>query len=209
MSLSTLYKKPEVILTTAKTSKHLEQLKVVKCIGMILITYYLTTFEFQNSFLLSVSTVMLLIGLTMTVLTRPKVVLDGYKNNMEISGSREFSQKIMLDPASVARVQVQTRNDRKIKIGKNRKAKVLYFPRVVMKSKNPNGGKGKTIDCFELEDLGQANYAAALIAAFTRKQAYDFRGKAITPLGSYIPTKFVEGEKPVSLMRSEYINARS
>ena len=59
----------------------------------------------------------------------------------------------------------------------------------------------------EVKDL-RARLNPALIAAFTRKQAYDFRGKAITPLGSYIPTKFVEGEKPVSLMRSEYINAR-
>ncbi len=208
MLLSTFYKKPEVILTTVRSSKHLEQLKAVKCIGMILITYYLTTFEFQNSLLLSFSTVLLLIGLTMTVLTRPQVVLDGYKNNMEITGSREFSHKIRLDPSTVTRVQVQTRSDRKAKTGKNRKGKVLYFPQVVLKNKNNKNGKVKSIDCFELEDLNQANYAAALIAAFTRKQAYDSRGKAITPLGSYIPTRFVEGEQPVSLTRSEYITAR-
>ena len=77
----------------------------------------------------------------------------------------------------------------------DKKRKNLYFPQLVVKEgdsskKDGQASKKTYINCFILEDIIQAHYMAQLLASFTNSPAYDFKGKQLPPLKSYVPTRF-------------------
>ena len=124
-------------------------------------------------------------------------------NNLEIIDLPNTAQKRFVNPKKVERVMIQTKPNpewEKIKeFTKDKKRKNLYFTQLVVKegdtSKNKdrkdlNPAKKIYVNTFILEDIVQAHYMAQLLAAYTNSHAFDFRGKQLPPLKSYVPTRY-------------------
>ena len=199
MPLKTQYNNPDVLLTTALSGSQVNLIKYARCGSLISITYFLSALSVYIGVLLSLVVWGVLILWTSSVTKRPEVIMNVLDNNLEIIDLPNTAQKRFVNPARVERVMVQTKPNpkwEKIKTHtKDKKRKHLYFPQLVVKEGDPSRKEGNTpkkvyVNCFILEDIVQAHYMAQLLAAYTNCHAYDFRGKQLPPLTSYVPTRF-------------------
>jgi hypothetical protein len=183
MRLEAEYKNPQIILTVTASSRHLTAVKSVKCLALVLVSYHFAVLEFQESLLMSGSTLLLMIALVMMVFVRPKVVMDNVSKKMEIFGGRATGGRVDLAPHEVRRVTVQSRKVR-IAMGGDH---LRYYPRLLVQQRKGKKIKNMTVDCFEMESAQEACYMAMLIAAFAHASAYDSNGQICSPLRSPIP----------------------
>lgn len=210
MPLETVYKSPEVILTTRATSKQQEYIKNLKCICLVLITYFLVAFSFRESLLLSLSVVVLLIGLVMMILNRPRVVMNSIKKYVQVIG-KGGAESFKFSPSQVEKIMVKTRRMKSGKpeklppektlgrrMSKKQDPNLWYYTQIFLKS--PKGRRrlrrpGKlTVNTFELQDIVEAHYLAQLISAFTGAPAFDIKGRRLPQIKSHIPTRFLREE---------------
>ncbi len=194
MSLKAIYKNPEVILTTEIDARHQKVTKAIRVLAILMITLYLVYFSFSESLLLSLSTLILTTGLVLSVMARPKVILNSIKNKVEVFGVRDASQKKEFQPNQIAKILVRTKKVKSSKglFDKNHGSKKKNHWYVAQIHTKPAKALGKTtaIDCFELEDMIEAHYMALIIATFSKVTAYDVHGKPMEPLKSHIPTRY-------------------
>ena len=208
MPLETQYKNPEVILTTGATPKQQEYVKNLKCIGLVLVTYFLLAFTIQESFLLSISVFVLLVGLVLMVMNRPRIIMNSIKKYVQVSG-RDGSQQFQFPPSQVDKIMVKAkrikghRHDAVENIPgaaaqpeKKKKPDTWYYTQIFLKDpsmKKRRRKKGeRTLESFELQDIVEAHYVAQLISAFTGATAFDVTGKMLPPVKSHIPTKYLK-----------------
>ena len=202
MPLKTEYNNPDVILTTALTGFQLNLVKYVKCGSLIAITYFLSALSLNIGVLLSLVVGGVVILWTGSITKRPEVVMSVLDNTLEISDLPDTDQKRYVNPTKVERVMIQTTPNpkwEKIKEHtKDKKRKNLYFSQLVVKESDASKKDDKTdktakkiyVNCFILEDIIQAHYMAQLLASYTNSYAFDFRGKKLPPLKSYVPTRY-------------------
>ena len=199
MPLKTEYNNPDVILTTALTGFQRNLLKYVKCGSLIVITFFISALSLYIGVLLSLAIWGVLILWTGSITKRPEVIMNVLDNTLEIIDLPNTAQKRFVNPAKVERVMIQTKpNPRWEKIKehtKDKRLKNLYFPQLVVKEGDPSNKDGNTakktyINCFILEDILQAHYMAQLLASYTNSHAFDFKGKKLPPLKSYVPTRY-------------------
>ncbi len=206
MPLEAVYKNPEVILTTSATPKQQNYSKYTKCLGVILIAYFLVTFTFTESLLLSMSVVTLLIALVLMILNRPRVVMNNVKKYLWVTGNRDSTQNFRIPPTMVERVQVKSKNFRsqKSKASENvpgaaenpegfKNPNIWYYTQIhVKEQKGRKKKKHIIIDSFDIQDIVEAHYMAQLIAAFAGCKVFDVKGKRLPELNSNIPTKYLK-----------------
>lgn len=199
MPLKTEYNNPDVILTTALTRFQLNLVKYVKCGSLIAITYFLSALSLYIGALLSLVVGGVLILWSSSITKRPEVLLNVLDNILEITALPNTAYRRYVNPKKVERIMIQTTpNPKWEKIKEHtqdKKRKNLYFSQLVVKEgdsskKDSKPSKKTYINCFILEDIIQAHYMAQLLASFTNSFAYDFRGKQLPPLKSYVPTRF-------------------
>lgn len=211
MALVAIYKNPRVILTTYASPKQEQASKYIKCLSIILISYYLVTFTLTESLLLVFSTIMLMIGLILAILSRPQIILDNRKKVMSIMGGRDSTQNATIHPQFVDKIQVKVKSvkipkelfkkteeetaETDARKPKGKKNKInWYYTQIFIK--DPKKKKSKAlIETFELEDIVQAHYVAQLVAAFCNSKALDVQGKLLPVPNSHIPTKYLEDEE--------------
>jgi len=186
------------MLTTALTRFQRNLVKYVKCGSLIAITFFLSALSFYIGVLLSLVVGGVLILWSSSITKRPEVLMNVLNNSLEITDLPNTAYRRHVNPTKVERVMIQTTPNpkwEKIKEHtKDKKRKNLYFSQLVVKEGDPkkkdNKPSTKTyINCFILEDIVQAHYMAQLLASFTNSFAYDFRGKQLPPLKSYVPTR--------------------
>ena len=199
MPLKTEYNNPDVLLTTALTGFQRKLVKYVKCGSLISITYFLSALTLYIGALLSLAVGGVLILWSRSITKRPEIFLNVLDNTLEITNLPNTALRRYVDPVKVERVMIQTTPNpkwEKIKEHtKDKKRKFLYFSQLVVKEgdssdKDNKPAKKIYVNCFILEDIVQAHYTAQLLASYTSSDAYDFRGKKLPPLKSYVPTRF-------------------
>ena len=199
MPLKTEYNNPDVILTTALTGFQRNLVKYVKCGSLIVITFFLSALSLYIGILLTLVVSGVLFLWSRSITKRPEVIMNVLDDNLEIIDLPNTAQKRFVNPAKVERVMIQTVPNPKWEKIKNhtkdKKRKNLYFSQLVVKEGDPskkdgNASKKAYVNCFILEDIVQAHYMAQLLASYTNSYAFDFRGKKLPPLKSYVPTRF-------------------
>jgi len=208
MPLETSYQNPEVVITTSATPRQEEFAKNVKCIGLILITYFLVTFTLEESLLLCLSLIVLLVALVMLIQNRPRISMNSIKKVVRVSG-RDASQSFQFAPNLVEKIVVKSKHIKPHRnlFGGNRTKTdgqsgqeadpyTWYYTQMLIKEPRAKKGKkrkgGIALDSFELNDIVEAHYMAQLLSAFTGASAFDVAGKMLPPLKSYIPSKYLK-----------------
>jgi len=184
MPLETDYINPDVILTTRVTQNLKDKIKYVNCAGLILLTFFLSAYEFS----IAIWWVLLTGGLWWGVLwylnRRPTIVLKGRTRKVQLSGITKFSKTQTLPFNLVDKVTVMADV-----LGR---ARGQYIPQLVLKGFK-GGGKKLVINCFPVEDIIQAHYTAQLLATFCRTDAFDFKKNQLPILSTHIPMRFRAG----------------
>ncbi len=182
MSLETDYINPNVILTTRVSQNLADGIKYIHCAGLILLTLFLSAYEFSSALWMSLATAMLCGGVVWYLKRRPTIVLEGMARKIQLTGITKFSKAQSLPGKLVDKVTVMADF-----AGRERGQ---YMPQLVLRSLK--GQKKKlVISCFPLEDIVQAHYTAQLLASFTHADAFDFKGNTLPPLATHIPSRFL------------------
>jgi hypothetical protein len=194
MPLETDYINPDVILTTRETQELRDMVKYVNCAGLILLTFFLSAYEFSTAIWWAILTGGMWWGALWYLKRRPTIVLEGRTRKVRLSGITKFSKAQTLPFSLVEKVTVMADV-----LGRERGQ---YVPKLVLKGLK-GGGKKLVINCFPVEDIIQAHYAAQLLATFCRADAFDFKGNQLPILPTHIPTRFRAGRsesliKPVA-----------
>ena len=184
MPLETDYINPDVLLTTRVTQELKDTVKYVNCTGLVLLTFFLSAFEFGTAIWWAIFTGGLWWGTTWYLKRRPTIVLDGRTRKVHLSGITKFGKAQTLPFNLVEKVIVMADI-----LGR---ARGQYIPQLVLKSFK-GGGKKLVINCFPVEDIVQAHYTAQLVATFCRADAFDYKKKQLPILPTHIPTRFRVG----------------
>ncbi len=185
MPLETDYINPNVILTTRVSQQLQDWIKYIHCAGLILLTFFLSAYEFSSALRMSLATAMLWGGVVWYLKRRPTIVLEGQDRKIQLAGLTKFGRAQSLPGKLVERVTVMADI-----AGRERGQ---YIPQLVLRSLK--GKKKKlVISCFPLEDIVQAHYAAQLLASFSHADAFDFKGNTLPPLSTHIPNRFLAGK---------------
>ena len=184
MPLETDYINPDVILTTRGTRELKDRIKYVNCTGLILFTFFLSAYAFSTAIWWAILTGGLWWGTLWYLKRRPTIVLEGRTRKIQLSGITKFGKTQTLPFNLVEKVTVMADI-----LGRERGQ---YIPQLVLKGYK-GGGKKLVINCFPVEDIIQAHYTAQLLATFSRSDAFDFKGKHLPILPTYIPTRFRVG----------------
>ena len=184
MPLEADYINPDVILTTRVGQELREIVKYVNCAGLILLTFFLSAYEFSTAIWWVLLTGGLWWGTIWYLKRRPTIVLAGRTRKVQLSGITKFSKAQTLPFNLVEKVTVMADV-----LGRERGQ---YIPQLVLKGFK-GGGKKLLINCFPVEDIVQAHYTAQLLATFCRTDAFDFKGNQLPILPTHIPTRFRAG----------------
>jgi hypothetical protein len=185
MALETDYINPNVILTTRVSQQLQDWIKYIHCAGLILLTFFLSAYEFSLALRMSLATAMLWGGVVWYLKRRPTIVLEGQDRKIQLAGLTKFGRAQSLPGKLVEKVTVMADI-----AGRERGQ---YIPQLVLRSLK--GKKKKlVISCFPLEDIVQAHYAAQLLASFSHADAFDFKGNTLPPLSTHIPNRFLAGK---------------
>ena len=191
MALETSYQNTDVVLTLRLTSGQQNLIRYFKCLTWILVTLYLVTVSLGLFLLLTILTLAAYFTVAQWIRVRPQILLNTEKRVIEMRDSVWYWKRHVIHPKEIQRIAVslQTRS-----AGRGSEERI-YRPQIILKNpKNP--AKRETIDCFPLDDIVEAHYAAQLMAAFTRARAYDIKGNVLPMLRNYIPTKYLAGKIP-------------
>jgi len=181
MPLETDYINPDVILTTRGTQELKDMVKYVNCSGLVLLTFFLSAYEFSTAVWWALLTGGLWWGAIWYLKRRPTIVLEGRTRKIKLSGITKFGKSQTLPFNLVEKVTVM-----EDVLGR---AKGQYIPQLVLKSLR-GGGKKLVINCFPVEDIIQAHYTAQLLGTFCRTDAFDYKGSQLPILSAHIPTRF-------------------
>ncbi len=182
MPLETDYINPNVILTTRVSQQLQDWIKYIHCTGLILLTFFLSAYEFSSALRMSLATAMLWGGVVWYLKRRPTIVLEGQDRKIQLTGITKFGKAQSLPGKLVEKVTVMADVE-----GRERSQ---FIPQLVLRSLK--GQKKKlVISCFPLEDIVQAHYAAQLLATFSHADAFDFKGNTLPTLSSHIPSRFL------------------
>lgn len=181
MPLETNYINPDVILTTRGTQELKNMVKYVKYAGLILLTFFLSAYEFSTAIWLVLLTGGLWWGALWYLKRRPTIVLEGRTRKIHLSGITKFGRAQTLPYNLVGKVTVMADV-----LGRERGQ---YIPQLVLKGLK-GGGKKLVINCFPVEDIIQAHYTAQLLATFSKTEAFDYKGSQLPVLPNHIPTRF-------------------
>ncbi|MEE8260013.1 MAG: hypothetical protein V3R14_03320 [Nitrospinaceae bacterium] len=184
MPLETDYINPDVILTTRVSQELKDMVKYVKCAGLILLTFFLSAYEFSTAIWWVLLTGGLWWGVLWYLKRRPTIVLEGRTRTVQLSGITKFGKAQTLPFNLVEKVTVMADV-----LGR---ARGQYIPQLVLKSLK-GGGKKLVINCFPVEDIIQAHYTAQLLATFCRTDALDYKKSQLPILPTHIPTRFRAG----------------
>ena len=184
MPLETDYINPNVVLTTRVTQELTDRIKYVNCTGLILLTFFLSAYEFSTAIWWVILTGGMWWGALWYLKRRPTIVLDGRTRKVQLSGITKFSKTQILPFNLVEKVTVMADT-----LGR---ARGQYIPQLVLKGLK-GGGKKLVINCFPVEDIVQAHYTAQLLATFCRADAYDYKKNHLPTLPTHIPTRFRAG----------------
>lgn len=191
MALETSYQNTDVVLTERLTPAQKNLVKYFKCLTWILITLYLVTVNLGVFLLLTVLTLAAYFTVAQWVQTRPRILLNTEKRLIEMTDSIWVWKRRVIEAKEIQRIAVTLQTRPTGRGGEDR----VYRPQIILKNpKNP--AKRETVDCFALDDIIEAHYAAQLLAAFTRARAYDIKGNVLPMLRNYIPTKYLAGKTP-------------
>lgn len=185
MPLETNYINPNVILTTQMSQQLKNRIKYVNCAGLILLTFFLSAYEFGLALWLSLAAGLIWGGVVWYLTRRPTIVLEGSDRKIQLIGITKFGKAQSLPGKLVEKVTVLADID-----GRERGQ---YVPQLVLR-KLKGKKKKLVISCFPLEDIVQAHYAAQLLASFSRTDAFDFKGNQLPILSSHIPNRFLAGK---------------
>ncbi len=184
MPLETDYITPDVILTTRVTRKTKDIIKYVKCAGLILLTFFLSVYEFSTAIWWVFLTGGLWWGALWYLKRRPTIVLEGRTRKIQLSGITKFAKSQTLPFSLVEKVTVMADV-----LGR---ARGQYIPQLVLKGLK-GVDKKLVINCFPVEDIVQAHYVAQLMATFCRTEAFDYKKNQLPILSTHIPTRFRVG----------------
>ena len=184
MPLETDYINPDVILTTRVSQELKDMVKYVKCAGLILLTFFLSAYEFSTAIWWVLLTGGLWWGVLWYLKRRPTIVLEGRTRKVQLSGITKFGKAQTLPFNLVEKVTVMADV-----LGR---ARGQYIPQLVLKGLK-GGGKKLVINCFPVEDIIQAHYTAQLLATFCRTDALDYKKSQLPILPTHIPTRFRAG----------------
>lgn len=184
MPLETDYINPNVILTTRVTQKLKDTTKYVNCAGLILLTFFLSAYQFSTAIWWAILTGGLWWGTLWYLKRRPTIVLEGRTRKVQLSGITKFGKSQTLPFNLVEKVTVMADI-----LGR---ARGQYIPQLILKGLK-GGGKKLVINCFPVEDIVQAHYTAQLLATFCRADAFDFKKNQLPILPTHIPTRFRVG----------------
>jgi len=187
MPLETDYINPNVILTTRVSQKLNDWIKYIHCAGLILLTWFLSAYEFGSALRMSLATAMLWGAVIWYLKRRPTIVLEGQDRKIQLAGLSKFGKAQWLPGNLVEKVTVFADI-----AGRERGQ---YIPQLVLRSLK--GKKEKlVISCFPLVDIVQAHYTAQLLATFSHAEAFDFKGNILPPLTTHIPSRFLAHKDP-------------
>lgn len=181
MLLETDYINPDVILTTRVSQETKDMIKYVKCVALILLTFFLSVYEFSTAIWWVILTGGLWWGAIWYLKRRPTIVLEGRTRKVQLSGITKFAKSQTLPFNLVEKVTVMADV-----LGR---ARGQYIPQLVLKGLK-GGGKKLVINCFPVEDIVQAHYTAQLLATFCRTDALDYKKSQLPILPTHIPTRF-------------------
>jgi len=181
MPLETDYINPDVILTSRVSQRLKDRVKYVNCTGLILLTFFLSAYEFSTAIWWVLLTGGLWWGALWYLKRRPTIILEGRTRKIQLSGITKFGKTQTLPFNLVEKVTVLADV-----LGRERSQ---YIPQLVLKGLK-GGGKKLVINCFPMEDIIQAHYIAQLLATFCRTDASDYKGNQLPVLSTYIPTRF-------------------
>ena len=186
MSLETDYINPNVILTTRVSQELRDWIKYVHCTGLILLTFFLSAYQFSTAIWWAILTGGLWWGTSWYLKRRPTIIMEGQNRKIVLSGITKFGKDQSLPFKLVEKVTVMADV-----AGRERGQ---YIPQLVLKGIK-GGGKKLVVNCFPVGDIVQAHYAAQLMATFTRSDAFDFKGNQLPILSTHIPSRFRVGQK--------------
>ena len=181
MALETDYINPDVILTTRVTQEMKDQVKYTNCTGLILLTFFLSAYEFSTAIWWVILTAALWWGVIWYLKRRPTIVLEGRTRKIHLTGITKFGKSQTLPFNLVEKVTVMADI-----LGR---ARGQYVPQLVLKGLK-GGGKKLVINCLPVEDIIQAHYTAQILATFCRADAFDFKKNQLPILPTHIPTRF-------------------
>ena len=185
MPLETNYINPNVVLTTRVGQDLKDWIKHIHCVGLILLTWFLSAYQFSSALWMILAAAMLWGGVVWYLQRRPTIVLEGQDRKIQLTGITKFGKAQSLPGKLVEKVTVMADIE-----GRERGQ---YIPQLVLRSLK--GRKKKlVISCFPLEDIVQAHYAAQLLASFSHADAFDFKGNTLPPLSTHIPNRFLAGK---------------
>lgn len=182
MPLETDYINPDVILTTRVSQRLKDRIKYVKCAGLVLLTFFLSAYEFSTAIWWVLLTGGLWWGALWYLKRRPTIILEGRTRKVQLSGITKFGKSQALPFNLVAKVTVL-----EDVLGRERGQ---YIPQLVLKGFKGRGKKKPVINCFPVGDIIQAHYTAQLLATFCRTGASDYKGNQLPVLSTYIPNRF-------------------
>ena len=185
MHLETLYKNPEVVLTTRLTDGQKKGAEYLRCLTVILIAIYLISIGAVGFFTLSIITLIAFAVGRAMVYSRPRIVMNKKKKTLSIKLNSKFGKATQLSPFLLERVVVESK-----KGPRGKKDSKIYFPRLIVKNKD-KPGKKIFLNGFELDNIVEAHYVAQLVAIFANCRAFDVRGKVLPELKSHIPAKYL------------------
>ena len=184
MSLETDYINPDVILTTRVTQELKDKIKYVKCVGLIVLTFFLSAYQFSTAIWWIFLAGGLWWGALWYLKRRPTIVLEGRTRKVQLSGITKFGKSQNLPFNLVEKVTVMADV-----LGR---ARGQYIPQLVLKGLKGRGKK-LVINCFPVGDILQAHYVAQLLATFCRADALDYKKNQLPTLPTHIPTRFRAG----------------
>ena len=185
MALETNYINPNVILTTRETEQLKNGIKYTHCVGLILVTFFLSKYPFGTALIPTLISAMLWGGVVWYLKRRPTIILNNKDRSIYLAGITKFGKAQVVPGRLIDSVKVMADFEGR--------ARGQYIPQLVLKGLQ--GQKKKLmINCFEVEDIVQAHYVAQLLATFSRADAFDFKGNELPVLPTHIPSRFMANQ---------------
>ena len=125
MSLETDYINPDVILTTRVTQESKDKIKYVKCVGLIVFTFFLSAYQFSTAIWWIFLAGGLWWGALWYLKRRPTIVLEGRTRKVQLSGITKFGKTQTLPFNLVEKVTVMA--------DVMGRARGQYIPQLVLK----------------------------------------------------------------------------
>jgi hypothetical protein len=183
MPLETDYINPDVILTTRVTQDLKDMIKHVKCAGLVLLTFFLSAYEFSTAIWWVLLTGGIWWGALWYLKRRPTIVLEGRTRKVQLSGITKFGKAQTLPFNLVEKVTVMADI-----LGR---ARGQYIPQLVLKGLK-GGGKKLVINCFPVEDIVQAHMWFSVAAAQGDSVAQKYRDIAVSEM---TPDQIAEAQR--------------